>query len=109
MVGAGVLVPSLRFVIGTYTSDLQGKTEAEAEEYFVNFLESWREVLSLKDFYIAGHSLGGYIACLYAMKYPEKVKGMLLLEPWGFFDAPEASTFSQLFLVLCLSYGHHLD
>lgn len=68
---------------------LQGKNEFEAEEYFVSALESWRDVLSLKEFFIAGHSLGGFIACVYAMKYPERVKGMLLLEPWGFFDPPD--------------------
>eukprot|EP01127_Copromyxa_protea_P006881 TRINITY_DN16821_c0_g1_i1.p1 TRINITY_DN16821_c0_g1~~TRINITY_DN16821_c0_g1_i1.p1 ORF type:complete len:491 (+),score=104.99 TRINITY_DN16821_c0_g1_i1:38-1474(+) len=73
-------------------SKFKGKTETEAEEYFVSSLEAWREALSLKEFYIVGHSLGGFLGCVYAMKYPERVKGMLLLEPWGLFDAPETLT-----------------
>ena len=47
------------------------KTADEADEYFCEFLESWRkEMGDIKDFYLAGHSFGGYICGNYAVKYP---------------------------------------
>ena len=43
----------------------------EADEYFVNFIEKWRLAFGdLKDFFLAGHSFGGYICGHYASKYP---------------------------------------
>jgi pimeloyl-ACP methyl ester carboxylesterase len=78
----------------------QAKSEAEAEDFFLSSFESWREALSIKQFYIVGHSLGSYIACCYAMQHPDRVKGMVLLEPWGFFDAPDSSEYTKKILSL---------
>ena len=50
------------------TGDL---TPEESVEYFVNYIEKWRRNFGkLKNFYLAGHSLGGYLAGHYAVKYP---------------------------------------
>ena len=47
------------------------QTAEQADEYFVNFLERWRVAFGdIKDFYLAGHSFGGYISANYSMKYP---------------------------------------
>ena len=37
----------------------------------------------IKNFYLAGHSFGGYISALYALKYPSNIKKLLLLSPAG--------------------------
>ena len=34
----------------------------EAEDFFINSLEHWREKLDLTEFILAGHSFGGYIS-----------------------------------------------
>ena len=34
-------------------------------------------------FILAGHSLGGYLASHYAMKYPHKIEKLVLLSPVG--------------------------
>ena len=37
-------------------------TPTEADNYFVDFLEKWREATGVEDgFILAGHSFGGYI------------------------------------------------
>jgi pimeloyl-ACP methyl ester carboxylesterase len=38
--------------------------------YFVKFVEGWRIVKNITNFFMCGHSLGGYMATIYALKYP---------------------------------------
>lgn len=38
--------------------------------YFVEYLEKWRKAMDLSDFYLAGHSWGGYMVGNYALAYP---------------------------------------
>ena len=42
----------------------------------------------LKDFYLAGHSFGGFICGHYAIKYPQYIKKLLMLSPVGLPDKP---------------------
>lgn len=42
----------------------------------------------MKDFYLAGHSFGGYLAGNYASKYHQHIRKLLLLSPIGFKFAP---------------------
>ena len=43
------------------------KTADEAEKYFLDSMEQWRVTMgNLTDFYLVGHSFGGYLAGLYA-------------------------------------------
>ena len=45
--------------------------EFECENYFNDYFEKWRvEMDDLRDFYLAGHSFGGYLVGNYASKYP---------------------------------------
>ena len=59
-------------------------TPEQSIDYFVEYLERWRkEVGDLDDFYLAGHSFGGYIAGNYASKYHKHIRKLLLLSPFG--------------------------
>lgn len=42
--------------------------------------------------FIAGHSMGGYVAQACAQNYPERVKGLILLNSVPFADSPEKKT-----------------
>ena len=39
--------------------------------------------VELKDFILIGHSFGGYVCGNYALKYPDKIKKLILLSPLG--------------------------
>ncbi|XP_062291729.1 1-acylglycerol-3-phosphate O-acyltransferase ABHD5-like isoform X1 [Scomber scombrus] len=60
-----------------------------AEEQFVTALEAWREKVGLEEMVLLGHNLGGYLSAAYTLKYPHRVKHLLLVEPWGFPARPE--------------------
>ncbi|XP_077362763.1 1-acylglycerol-3-phosphate O-acyltransferase ABHD5 isoform X1 [Festucalex cinctus] len=60
-----------------------------AEEQFVEALEEWREKVGLEEMLLLGHNLGGYLSAAYTLRYPERVKHLLLVEPWGFPARPE--------------------
>jgi pimeloyl-ACP methyl ester carboxylesterase len=52
----------------------------------VAFVEAVRSQLGLEQFYIVGHSFGGWVAAAYAIAYPERVLGLLLAAPAGIRD-----------------------
>ena len=60
----------------------------DVEYQFVSYLEEWRDAVGIESFIIVGHGFGGYIGTLYAIKYPEQVKHLILVEPWGFTELP---------------------
>lgn len=49
----------------------------------VECLADFLEALKLEKVYLVGNSLGGWIAASYAVKYPEKIYGLILLSPEG--------------------------
>ncbi|SCU99953.1 LAMI_0G01926g1_1 [Lachancea mirantina] len=55
----------------------------QAEDFFVDSIEAWRKKRNLKKFVLVGHSLGGYLSCCYALKYPDKVEKLILVSPVG--------------------------
>ncbi|WVQ79494.1 hypothetical protein IAT38_001593 [Cryptococcus sp. DSM 104549] len=62
---------------------------ARAEHFFVSSLENWRRTMGLEKMLLVGHSLGGYLASAYAVRYPERVSGLILVSPAGIPHGPE--------------------
>ncbi|MEM7796410.1 MAG: alpha/beta hydrolase [Cyanobacteria bacterium P01_C01_bin.118] len=74
----------------------------------VNALAELFEALRLDSVVLVGHSLGAWIAARYALRYPERVQGLCVLEPEGITYEPKrwrrvrwlASPFGGLWLSL---------
>lgn len=69
--------------------DKKGKI-AEAENWFIDALEEWRVQRNIDKFTLLGHSLGGYLAVSYALKYPGHIKKLILASPVGIPENPYA-------------------
>lgn len=60
----------------------------EAEQQMIESIEAWRKQVNLNNFILLGHSFGGYLATSYAINYPDRVKHLILADPWGFTEKP---------------------
>ncbi|KAK8051198.1 cardiolipin-specific deacylase, partial [Apiospora rasikravindrae] len=69
--------------------DQAGKI-TEAENWFIDALEDWRKARKLEKFTLLGHSLGGYLAVSYALKYPGHLNKLILASPVGIPEDPYA-------------------
>lgn len=49
---------------------------------FVAFIEDFSCALGIERFHLVGHSIGGGIALHYALKFPQKVEGLVLVSSW---------------------------
>jgi len=69
--------------------DLLGFGESEQPDLHysiqlqVECLHEYLEALKLRQIYLAGDSLGGWIAASYALQYPQRSLGLILLSPEG--------------------------
>nr|AJD23155.1 abhydrolase domain-containing protein 4 [Onygena corvina] len=63
---------------------------AEAEDWFIDALEEWRVRRNIDRFTLMGHSLGGYMAVAYALKYPGRLDKLILASPVGIPKDPRA-------------------
>lgn len=70
---------------GYSTRDTAGMDKLPREEIMHALMEN----LSDKPWYVAGHSMGGYVAQAVAEKYPEDVKNLLLYGTGGNDNSPE--------------------
>lgn len=64
----------------------------EAENFFVDALEEWRKIRKIEKFTLLGHSLGGYLATAYALKYPGHLNKLILASPVGVPEDPNATS-----------------
>ncbi|SPQ25273.1 57227e5a-ed69-4ac4-8d33-9a2bb7f3ac05 [Thermothielavioides terrestris] len=63
---------------------------AEAESWFIDALEEWRKIRKIEKFTLLGHSMGGYLAVSYALKYPGRLNKLILASPVGIPEDPWA-------------------
>lgn len=66
------------------------KSITEAENWFIDALEEWRIQRKIDRFTLLGHSLGGYMAVAYALKYPGHLNKLVLASPVGIPEDPFA-------------------
>lgn len=79
-----LIIPDLR---GFGQSDL-----AEADDSIVNYASDIADLLThlkIKKAFLAGHSMGGYVALAFAREYPERVSGLALVSSQVLADSPE--------------------
>lgn len=64
-----------------------GKSQKDAYPYSISFyaeqIKRLADELKLKKFTIAGHSMGGQIAIMFSLKYPERLEKLVLASPAG--------------------------
>lgn len=70
------------FRIRAKRDDIPGRVQ-EAESFFVDSLEEWRQKMGLEKMTLVGHSLGAYLSVVYALRYPTRVHKLILLSPAG--------------------------
>ncbi|OBZ76269.1 putative cardiolipin-specific deacylase, mitochondrial [Grifola frondosa] len=70
------------FTVKSKREDIDGRVH-EAESFFVDSLEEWRQKMGLETMTLIGHSLGGYLSVVYALRYPSRVSKLILLSPAG--------------------------
>lgn len=70
------------FVVKAKRDDIDGRVR-EAETFFVESLEEWRQKMGLEKMTLIGHSLGGYLSVVYALRYPTRVSKLILVSPAG--------------------------
>lgn len=74
---------------------LKAKTKeaqiTEAEDWFIDSLEEWRIKKKIDKFTLIGHSMGGYMAMCYALKYPGRLNKLILASPVGIPEDPYAT------------------
>jgi cardiolipin-specific phospholipase len=72
-----------------HAKDQQGKI-TEAENWFIDALEEWRVLKKIDKFTLLGHSMGGYMAVAYSLKYPGHLNKLILASPVGIPEDPYA-------------------
>lgn len=82
------------FRVKAKRDDIRGRV-SEAESFFVESLEEWRQKMGLEKMTLIGHSLGGYLSVVYALKYPTRVSKLILLSPAGVPRDPDTTEYSR--------------
>lgn len=74
-------------------------------------IERIRRILGDKRLVLIGHSFGGFLACLYAAEFPERVEAMVLVAPAGMLvmPSPTGDLFEQVRKRLCESRQAEFD
>ena len=80
-----------------HTKDNLQSRVSQAESFFIDSLEEWRETMGIQEMNLIGHSLGGYLSVAYALRYPERVSKLILLSPAGVPREPNSLVAEQEF------------
>ncbi|KNE71508.1 hypothetical protein AMAG_15724 [Allomyces macrogynus ATCC 38327] len=72
-------------------------TPEAAQAFFVESLDAWRTAMNLDKITLVGHSMGGFVAGSYLLRYPSHLRKLILLSPIGLrgFPTIPSSTFAQ--------------
>lgn len=65
------------------------RSKDEADNFFVQSIEKWREAMDLKNLTIVAHSFGGYVASRYSLMHYDMVKKLILWSPHGCESKPD--------------------
>eukprot|EP00088_Acartia_fossae_P027566 TRINITY_DN28302_c0_g1_i1.p1 TRINITY_DN28302_c0_g1~~TRINITY_DN28302_c0_g1_i1.p1 ORF type:complete len:400 (+),score=78.35 TRINITY_DN28302_c0_g1_i1:34-1233(+) len=60
-----------------------------AEQQYVVCLEEWRKAVGLPKINLLGHSFGAFLSSSYALKYPQHLENVILVDPWGMSERPK--------------------
>ncbi|PIL36842.1 hypothetical protein GSI_00532 [Ganoderma sinense ZZ0214-1] len=82
------------FQVKAKREDIDGRVR-EAESFFIDSLEQWRQKMGLETMTLIGHSLGGYLSVAYALRYPTRVNKLILLSPAGVPHDPNSTVPSR--------------
>lgn len=72
------------------TAKTREEAITQAEDWFIDALEEWRVQRKIERFTLLAHSLGGYMAVAYALKYPGHLNKLILASPVGIPENPQA-------------------
>lgn len=70
---------------------LNFRIESQAEAVI-----AWLDALGVKNCYLGGNSMGGYIACAIARTYPDRVRALWLLAPGGVQEVDPSPLFQEI-------------
>ena len=65
--------------------------ENYSTDYYANLVIALADTLKIDTFYVAGNSMGGNVAWKMALKRPDRIKKLILVDASGFQKAPDAS------------------
>lgn len=91
------LPEAISFYFDAYALDLIGFGKSDKPTSlsynileFVEFLREFirKELIKYGEIILVGHSLGGYIACEFVIKYPTLVRKLVLVDSSGMLDKP---------------------
>ncbi|TEB35399.1 abhydrolase domain-containing protein 4 [Coprinellus micaceus] len=82
------------FTVKAKRDDVSARVH-EAESFFIDSLEEWREAMGLERMTLIGHSLGAYLSVAYALRHPERVSKLILLSPAGVPRGPNYTEISR--------------
>lgn len=87
-----ILAPDLPGFGETHsTGSLDYRIEAQADAVI-----RWMDAVGIRNCYLGGSSMGGYIACAIAARAPERVRALWLLAPGGVESVPPSPLFQEI-------------
>jgi cardiolipin-specific phospholipase len=85
----------------------------EVESFFIKGIESLRNELGFEKMILVGHSIGGYLACAYSERHPDRVEKLVLAgcagvpkKPEDFQEKVNSRSFMMRYLVSLWEKGH---